>query len=70
VNISFSSASLHIGSRCSRQNARLHDEQPEGEALRFNLAGGFSASLCVERGMMVLFLKQVHLQNDGEAGES
>jgi len=61
VKTSFSSASLQMGRRRERQNALLHvahvapavrGESPDGEEFE-------------ERGMMVLLVKQVHLQNEG-----
>lgn len=66
MKTSFSSASLHIGSRCSKQNARLHSEQPAEDARTSRLA---DFSVCVDKGMMVLFVKHVHLQKDGGAIE-
>ena len=60
---SFSSAFLHIGRCCARQNALL-------QVLQFVPAargGSLEADVWVESGMMVLLVKQVHLQKDGGA---
>ena len=66
MNTSFSSASLQIGRRCSRQNARLHNEHP-ADAARTSSRGGDFALVSEERGMIVLLVKHVHLQKDGGA---
>jgi hypothetical protein len=64
VKTSFSSAFLHIGKCWARQNALLQVLQVVPAA-----RGVLSVvDECVERGMMVLLAKQVHLQNDGGAG--
>ena len=69
MKTSFSSAFLHIGSRCSKQNARLHSEQPVFDARSPSLDGLFAEGW-EESGMMVLLvLKQVHLQKDGGASK-
>lgn len=70
VKISFSSASLHIGSLCDRQKARLHIAQVAGGARVVSDGcedvGGTEP--WADKGMMVLLVKQVHLQKDGGAG--
>jgi hypothetical protein len=64
VKTSFSSAFLHIGKCWARQKALLQVLQVVPAA-----RGVLSVvDECVERGMMVLLAKQVHLQNDGGAG--
>lgn len=69
MRISFSPASLHIGSRWARQNARLHIAHVAAGAR----GSCFEADLsdeeleCEDRGIMVLLVKHVHLQNDGGA---
>lgn len=80
VNMSVSSAFLQIGRFWAIQKARLHwlhevEEEarpskegggPGGERLR--RLGGFSVVVFGVSSMMVLFVKQVHLQNNGGAG--
>jgi hypothetical protein len=66
VKTSFSSAFLHIGKCWVRQKALL-------QVLHVAPAArGVSpeAEVWVESAMMVLLLKQVHLQNEGGAGDS
>lgn len=64
MKTSFSSAFLHIGKCWARQKALLQVLQVV-PAARGVLP---VVDECVERGMMVLLAKQVHLQNDGGAG--
>jgi hypothetical protein len=70
VNTSFSSASLQIGSRWERQNARLHIAHVAAGA-RISSRGGDlpvdGEEEWEERGIMVLLVKHVHLQNEGGA---
>jgi hypothetical protein len=68
VYTSFSSASLQIGSLCARQNALLHVAQVavvdrEGDSSR-------PPEPCEDRGMIVLLVKHVHLQNEGGAAHN
>jgi hypothetical protein len=63
VKTSFSSASLHIGRCCSIQKDFLHAEQ-EVDTAR---PSGWDDDWEVERGMIMLLVKQVHLQNEGGA---
>lgn len=58
MNTSLSSAFLQIGRLWERQKALLQTVQE---------ARGF-LSVLVERAIMVLLLKQVHLQKEGGAG--
>lgn len=68
VKTSFSSASLQMGRRCARQKALLQVAQPTGAARCLRLEEDDDGGLeCEESGMMVLFVKQVHLQNEGGA---
>lgn len=71
MKTSFSSASLQIGRRCERQKALLHVAQLAGAARGSRRRAGLlredGGETCVERGMIVLFVKQVHLQNRGGA---
>lgn len=68
MNTSFSSASLHIGSLCSRQKALLQRVQVAlGARLLSPSFRPVAGLACVESGMMVLFVKHVHLQKDGGA---
>jgi hypothetical protein len=60
VKTSFSLAFAHIGRCSSRQKDFLHAEQVLDTAR--------AEDWWVERGMMVLLVKQVHLQNEGGAG--
>jgi hypothetical protein len=64
VKTSFSSAFLHMGKCWVRQKALLQVLQ-FAPAARGEEEDGLE---CVERGMIVLLEKQVHLQNDGGAG--
>lgn len=65
VKTSFSSASLQIGSRWSRQKARLQLAHDAAAARWLGLLSVVGFVEWEESGMMVLFVKQVHLQNDG-----
>lgn len=81
VNISFSSAFLHIGRFCAIQNARLHWLQAVEEEARRSRDAGWSGENRLRRfddfsevvfgvsSIMVLFVKQVHLQKEGGARE-
>lgn len=73
VTTSFSSASLQMGRLYLRQKARLHWVQEEEEARGERKPGGGlgegGLSWRGPRGMMVLFVKQVHLQKVGAAGQ-
>lgn len=68
MNTSLSSAFLQMGSLWERQKALLQIVQ-EAEGARGLLSGDeVEGEVLVERGMMVLLLKHVHLQNEGGAG--
>lgn len=70
MKTSFSRALSHIGSRCSKQNALLHMVHEAAGARISRLEGvcfGGAAAAWDWRGMMVLLVKQVHLQKDGGA---
>lgn len=56
-----------MGSLWVRQNALLHNAHVAAGA-RGGLSPGEDEDSCEERGMIVLFVKQVHLQKEG--GES
>ena len=56
-----------MGSRWDRQNARLHMEHDAAGARISNRGGVFADGAWEERGMIVLFVKHVHLQNEGGA---
>jgi hypothetical protein len=77
--MSFSSAFLQIGRFCAIQKARLHWLQSAEEAARRSRDAGASGENRLSRfadfsdvvfgvsSMMVLFVKQVHLQKEGGA---
>jgi hypothetical protein len=68
VKTSFSSASLHIGSRRPKQKARLHIVHDAAGARTSILAPDSLEDAAWDcRGIIVLFVKQVHLQKDGDA---
>ena len=67
MNTSFSSAFLQIGSRCERQKARLHIAHVAAGARISSRGGVAGGGELEERGMMVLLVKHVHLQNEGGA---
>jgi hypothetical protein len=68
VNTSFSWASLQIGNLCSRQNALLQSAHVVARVEGLSRDEGDDVVACVERAMMVLLEKQVHLQKEGGAG--
>jgi len=63
VKTSFSSASLHIGSLWARQNALLQVAHVAAGAE----LGEEEDPECLASGIMVLLVKQVHLQKEGGA---
>lgn len=66
MSMSLSSAPAQNGNLCSVQNFLLHDAHVGPEArVDDSPEGG-----CFGRGMMVLFVKHVHLQNKGGARSS
>jgi len=61
VRMSLSSAPAQNGNLCSMQNFLLHDAHVDPEAR----VDDSPEDGCFERGMMVLLVKHVHLQNEG-----
>lgn len=56
-----------MGSRCSRQKPRLQSAQVAPAARTSRWGGSKDGEECDDSGIMVLFVKHVHLQKDGAA---